>query len=101
VFNPDLKIITEKQVTYKQNSITVEVENEANIRTETVIMDSPNSNTNIVTINGEKHDKKGVIIVAIALSILALVLGLLCLRKYVLKSYEDKINAGRSIQMST
>jgi hypothetical protein len=75
----------------------VEIDNEVNIRTETVIMDSPNSNTNVVTINGETHDNKGVIIVAIALSVLALVLGLLCLRKYVLKSYEEKIDASKTI----
>jgi hypothetical protein len=88
VFNPDLKTITEKQVTYKQNSITVEVENEDNIRTETTIIDSPTSNPNVVTIKGKKDDNKGVIIiVAIALSVLALILGLLCLRKYVVKSY--------------
>jgi hypothetical protein len=79
----------------------VEVENEANIRTETVIIDSPNSKPNVVTIKGEKDDNKGVIIVAIALSVLALVLGLLCLRKYLLRSYEEKINASRNIQMAT
>jgi hypothetical protein len=79
----------------------VEVENEANIRTETVIIDSPNSKPNVVTIKGEKDDNKGVIIVAIALSVLALVLGLLCLRKYLLRSYEEKINAIRNIQMAT
>jgi hypothetical protein len=95
VFNPDLKIITEKNVTYKQNSVKVELENEANIKTETIIIDSPIPETKFVTIQGEKEDNKGVIIVAIALAILVLAIGFFCVRKFVLKSYFERIDAGK------
>lgn len=81
VFNPDAKIITESQVTYKENTIKVELENEAVIKTETIVIDSPRE-TKTVTIKAEK-DNKGVIIVAVALTVIAMVMLAVCFFKIV------------------
>jgi hypothetical protein len=54
--------------------------------------------TKVVTIKGEKkEDNKGVIIVAIALAVLAFVMAFFCIRKIVLKSTIERIEAGRNI----
>jgi hypothetical protein len=97
VFNPDAKIITETQVTYKQNSVKVELENEADIKTETIIIDSSIPETKVVTIKAEK-DNKGVLIVAIALAILAMILIGVCVRQVVLKPKHDMKQLEKKIQ---
>ena len=74
----------------------VELENESLIKTETIIIDAPMAETKVVTIKAEK-DNKGVIIVAIALAVLAFVMAFFCIRKIVLKSTIERIEAGRNI----
>jgi len=68
-------------VTYKENTIKVELENEAVIKTETIVIDSPRE-TKTVTIKAEK-DNKGVIIVAVALTVIAMVMLAVCFFKIV------------------
>jgi len=51
-FNPSAQIVTEASVSYKQNTVTVELENEAVIKTETIMVDSPTPDSKIVTIKG-------------------------------------------------
>jgi hypothetical protein len=98
VFNPDAKIITETQVTYKNNNVKVELENESSIKTETIIIES-SPKTKVVTIAAEK-DNKGIIIVAIALAILGLVLLLLFVRRMVFKPQQDMIELEKKIHRS-
>jgi hypothetical protein len=96
VFNPDVKIITETQVSYKQNSVKVELENESLIKTETIIIDAPMAETKVVTIKAEK-DNKGVIIVAIALAVLGFILIGVCVRQVVMKPKQQMIEMEKKI----
>lgn len=79
--------MTETSVAYKQNTVTVELENEAIIKTETIVVDSPKPDAKIVTINAEPpaKDARGVIIVAVALGIIILIIGGLCFKKFALR----------------
>jgi len=74
-------------VAYKENTVTVELENEAVIKTETIIVDSPKPDAKVITIEGEKpvKDGKGIMIVAIALGVVVMIMVGLCIRQYVLK----------------
>lgn len=89
VFNPNMKIITEQQVSYKNNSIKIELDPEMVIKSETVIIDTT-PETKIVSIQGEK-DMKGFIIVAAALAVIAIILIFFFIRKMVLKPFEERI----------
>ena len=86
-FKPNAQIVTETSVAYKQNTVTVELENEAIIKTETIMVDAPTPDAKIVTIAGEQpqKDSKAIIIVAVALGILVLLCLALSLRQFVLK----------------
>lgn len=83
-FDTTVKIITEKNVTFQQNTVKVQIESQDSIRTETINIDSPIPESKVVTIKGEK-DNKAIIIVAIALSTLALAVVFVCARKIYLK----------------
>ena len=83
VFNPNINIVTEKQVTYKNNTMQVELENEAIIKTETVIIESPRE-TKIVKVTGEKSNT-GLIIMAIAFVMIVLVITYFVIRKLLFK----------------
>ena len=94
VFKPDAQIVTESTVSYKDNTVTIQLENEAVVKTETIMVDSPKPDAKIVTIRGEKPEKdsRGVIIVAVALG--ALILGCvgLTFRRFV---YKHKLEVQR------
>lgn len=84
-------------MTYKQNTVKVELENEAVIKTETTIIDAPMPTTKVVTIKAEK-DSKGVIIVAGALAVVAFVLLGICIRQVVTKPKQELIEMEKKIQ---
>jgi hypothetical protein len=79
--------VTENSVAYKQNTITVELENEAVIKTETIVMDSAIPDAKVVTIKGMQPEKdgKGVIIIAVALGVIAMILIGLCFKQFFVK----------------
>lgn len=79
--------MTETSVAYKQNTITVELENEAVIKTETIVMDSAIPDAKVVTIKGMQPEKdgKGVIIIAVALGVIAMILIGLCFKQFFIK----------------
>ena len=79
--------MTETSVAYKENTITVELENEAVIKTETIMIDAPTPDAKIVSIRGEEPQKdgRGVIIVAVALGVIALIMVGLCVRQFILR----------------
>jgi predicted tellurium resistance membrane protein TerC len=66
----------------------VEIKEEANIKT-TIIDSIPE----VVVIEGEKNDNMGVIIAAIALSVLGLTFGFFVVRKVALKAHMEKVDA--------
>ena len=86
-FNPDAQIVTETSVSYKQNTVTVELESEAVIKTETIFTDSPIPDAKVVTIKGMQPEKdgKGVVIVAVALAVICMILIGLCFKQFFLK----------------
>ena len=100
VFKPDAQIVTETSVAYKENTVTIELENEAVIKTETIMVDSPTPDAKIVTIRGEKPEKdgRGVVIVAIALGFIALVMIGLCFKQFVLKPKQQVIELEEQIK---
>ena len=100
VFKPDAQIVTETSVAYKENTVTIELENEAVIKTETIMVDSPTPDAKIVTIRGEKPEKdgRGVIIVAVALGFIALVMIGLCFKQFVLKPKQQVIELEEQIK---
>lgn len=100
VFKPDAQIVTETSVAYKENTVTIELENEAVIKTETIMVDSPTPDAKIITIKGEKPEKdgRGVVIVAIALGFIALVMIGLCFKQFVLKPKQQVIELEEQIK---
>lgn len=100
VFKPDAQIVTETSVAYKENTVTIELENEAVIKTETIMVDSPTPDAKIITIRGEKPEKdgRGVVIVAIALGFIALVMIGLCFKQFVLKPKQQVIELEEQIK---
>jgi two-component SAPR family response regulator len=92
--------VTETSVAYKENTVTIELENEAVIKTETIMVDSPTPDAKIVTIRGEKPEKdgRGVIIVAVALGFIALVMIGLCFKQFVLKPKQQVIELEEQIK---
>ena len=102
MFTPDAQIVTETSVAYKENTVTVELENEAVIKTETIMVDSPTPDAKVVTIRGEKPEKdaRGVVIVAVALGVIALVMVGLCFRQFVIKPKNQVIELEEQIRRS-
>jgi len=80
--------------------VTVELENEAVIKTETIIIDSPKPDAKVVTIEAEKpaKDGKGIIIVAIALGVIILIVIGLCIKQFVLKPQLEIIELKEQIK---
>lgn len=87
MFNPNAQIVTETSVAYKQSTVTVELDNEVVIKTETVMVDSTTPDSKVVTIRGEQPEKdgRGVIIVAVALAVVAMIMLGLCFRQVFFK----------------
>ena len=87
VFNPNAQIVTETSVAYKQNTVTVELDSEVVIKTETIMVDSPIPDAKVVTIRGEQPEKdsRGVVIVAVALAFIAMIMMGLCFRQIFYK----------------
>lgn len=86
-------------MSYKQNTVTVELENDAIIKTETVLVESE-PETRVITIEAEKVDNKGVIIVGVALGLIGIVLLFLCYRQLVLKPKQQIIELEEKIKRS-
>ena len=87
IFNPDAQIVTETSVSYKENTVTIELENDAVIKTETIMVDPTLPDAKYVTVKGEQPEKdgRGVIIVAVALGIVATIMLGLCFRQIFYK----------------
>lgn len=92
--------MTETSVAYKQNTVTVELENEAIIKTETIVVDSPTPDAKIVTITAEPpvKDAKGVVIVAVALGVIILIIVGLCFKKFALRQKQQVIELEEQIK---
>jgi len=91
-------------VSYKENTVTVELENEAVIKTETIMIDGPAGETKIVKVGSkQEEDGKGVIIVSVALGVICLIMIGLCFRQFVIKpkqqiiELEDKIKRAKNV----
>ena len=94
--------MTETSVAYKQNTITIELENESVIKTETIMVDSAIPDAKVVTIKGMQPEKdgKGVIIIAVALGVIAMIFIGLCFRKFFNQQKQSSIDIEDMVRRS-
>jgi hypothetical protein len=95
VFSPDLSIVAKQEVTFKNQTLQVEIAPETVVKTETVYVDT--SVQSIVRVSNPK-DLRGPIIAAVSVSVLALLLAAYCLRYFFLRKTQERLDAERDIR---
>lgn len=77
-------MVTQSEVTLKNQTVQVELDPEQVITTQTIIIESQ-AETKIVRIQAETSDKKGMIIMVVVLSLFTLVITAVCIRYALMK----------------
>lgn len=95
-FNPDLEVITQSQVTYKNTSVQVKLTPETVYKTETIIVDAPP--TQVLREQKAKTDSKAAMIVLVAVAVLVGFFVLYCARYMFRKQTQEKLDAQRDIK---
>jgi hypothetical protein len=88
--------VTESQVIYKNQTVQIELEPETIVQTQTIIIDA-SPETKVVTVKGDK-DQKGLLILLVVISIFVLLASILCIRYFLTKASQDKLDIELKIQ---
>ena len=90
-FNPNIDLVIQNEVTQRNSTVQVQLENEPMIKTQTIIIDSPRE-TKIVKITKESEDQKSYVVLTVILTILAIGITGFCIRYIFAKKFTEKLD---------